>query len=278
MYIFATRKIHISCRFCWLSIPNQGLIAVYTYTNAPDSGRRGALLLCAALEARRYDRSPPTLVLESPQQQQQQQVVFDDHLSLCVCHCGLLRSSVCCLLCRWSDKCRCGALLYSTWDTQKKETRSHTNVYQIKCPVRTPFGDIIYIRSSIYYPACRVLLRPGVLSGRATLHFHTYYNHIFRIWAFLYTSYFVFTSKYMGFPSFPPSSSAAAAAAATPADNKFSSFQRQLNLYGFRKVVKGRESGCYMHPSFLRDRPDLLSEVRVCACVPRVIATAIHMR
>ncbi|CAM9698083.1 unnamed protein product, partial [Ectocarpus sp. 12 AP-2014] len=44
--------------------------------------------------------------------------------------------------------------------------------------------------------------------------------------------------------------------------NKFSSFQRQLNLYGFRKIVKGRESGCYMHPMFLRDRPDLLSEVR----------------
>ena len=47
----------------------------------------------------------------------------------------------------------------------------------------------------------------------------------------------------------------------TPIDNKFSSFQRQLNLYGFRKVVKGRESGCYMHPSFLRDNPEKLSEV-----------------
>ena len=45
------------------------------------------------------------------------------------------------------------------------------------------------------------------------------------------------------------------------ADNKFSSFQRQLNLYGFRKVVKGRESGCYMHPSFLRDNPEKLTEV-----------------
>ncbi|CAN0319265.1 unnamed protein product, partial [Hapterophycus canaliculatus] len=43
--------------------------------------------------------------------------------------------------------------------------------------------------------------------------------------------------------------------------NKFSSFQRQLNLYGFRKVVKGRESGCYMHPSFLRDSPEKLTEV-----------------
>ncbi|CAN0366480.1 unnamed protein product, partial [Ectocarpus sp. 12 AP-2014] len=44
--------------------------------------------------------------------------------------------------------------------------------------------------------------------------------------------------------------------------NKFSSFQRQLNLYGFRKVVKGRESGCYMHPSFLRDSPEKLTEVK----------------
>eukprot|EP00752_Nemacystus_decipiens_P003975 g3640.t2 len=44
--------------------------------------------------------------------------------------------------------------------------------------------------------------------------------------------------------------------------NKFSSFQRQLNLYGFRKVVKGRESGCYMHPSFLRDNPEKLTEVK----------------
>lgn len=63
------------------------------------------------------------------------------------------------------------------------------------------------------------------------------------------------------------------------ADNKFSSFQRQLNLYGFRKVVKGRESGCYMHPSFLRDNPEKLTEVcyvfagRACS---RAIGRALH--
>ncbi|CAN0251741.1 unnamed protein product, partial [Hapterophycus canaliculatus] len=39
-------------------------------------------------------------------------------------------------------------------------------------------------------------------------------------------------------------------------------FQRQLTRSGFRKIVKGRESGCYMHPAFLRDRPELLAEVR----------------
>lgn len=60
------------------------------------------------------------------------------------------------------------------------------------------------------------------------------------------------TSRFGSFPT-PPR---------PKTDNKFSSFQRQLNLYGFRKVVKGRESGCYMHPSFLRDNPEKLTEVR----------------
>lgn len=44
--------------------------------------------------------------------------------------------------------------------------------------------------------------------------------------------------------------------------NKFSSFRRQLNLYGYRKVIKGPDAGAYMHPSFQRDRPDLLGEVK----------------
>ena len=33
---------------------------------------------------------------------------------------------------------------------------------------------------------------------------------------------------------------------------KFSSFQRQLNLYGFKKVHKGKDTGSYAHPHFLR--------------------------
>ncbi|KAG5177877.1 HSF-type DNA-binding-domain-containing protein, partial [Tribonema minus] len=44
--------------------------------------------------------------------------------------------------------------------------------------------------------------------------------------------------------------------------DKFSSFQRQLNLYGFRKIVRGRESGGYMHKDFQRGRLDLLKHVK----------------
>ncbi|CAM9932338.1 unnamed protein product [Ectocarpus sp. 6 AP-2014] len=44
--------------------------------------------------------------------------------------------------------------------------------------------------------------------------------------------------------------------------SKFSSFQRQLNLYSFRKIVKGVDAGGYAHPMFRRDRPDDLYHVR----------------
>ena len=43
---------------------------------------------------------------------------------------------------------------------------------------------------------------------------------------------------------------------------KYSSFQRQLNLYGFRKVNKGPDAGAYAHKYFLRNRNELLSKVR----------------
>mmetsp|Transcript_15085 Transcript_15085/g.19780 ORF Transcript_15085/g.19780 Transcript_15085/m.19780 type:complete len:309 (+) Transcript_15085:130-1056(+) len=43
---------------------------------------------------------------------------------------------------------------------------------------------------------------------------------------------------------------------------KFPSFQRQLNLYGFRKVTRGPDTGAYSHKYFVRDRPDLLDFVR----------------
>ena len=34
---------------------------------------------------------------------------------------------------------------------------------------------------------------------------------------------------------------------------KYKSFQRQLNLWGFERVSKGLEKGCYFHPCFLKD-------------------------
>lgn len=38
---------------------------------------------------------------------------------------------------------------------------------------------------------------------------------------------------------------------------KITSFQRQLNLYGFIRLTAGRDRGSYYHPFFLRGRPDL---------------------
>ncbi len=43
---------------------------------------------------------------------------------------------------------------------------------------------------------------------------------------------------------------------------KYTSFQRQLNLYGFRKIMSGPNLGSYAHERFLRDRPEVLHFVR----------------
>lgn len=45
-------------------------------------------------------------------------------------------------------------------------------------------------------------------------------------------------------------------------DTKMTSFQRQLNLYGFRRVTKGEDVGAYYHPKFQKGRRDLIAEIK----------------
>jgi HSF-type DNA-binding len=38
--------------------------------------------------------------------------------------------------------------------------------------------------------------------------------------------------------------------------SRFSSFQRQLNLYDFQRTTTGKNKGAYYHPLFQRDNPE----------------------
>ena len=45
-------------------------------------------------------------------------------------------------------------------------------------------------------------------------------------------------------------------------DSKLTSFQRQLNLYGFRRIQKGPDSGSYYHPNFKREDFESVRQIK----------------
>jgi len=49
---------------------------------------------------------------------------------------------------------------------------------------------------------------------------------------------------------------------------KIESFQRQLNLWGFRLIRHGTDTGCYYHPLFLRSHPQLCAYMHRIAVKP----------
>jgi len=44
--------------------------------------------------------------------------------------------------------------------------------------------------------------------------------------------------------------------------SKMTSFQRQLNLYGFHRMSKGADAGRYQHALFMQGRPDLVAQIK----------------
>ena len=59
---------------------------------------------------------------------------------------------------------------------------------------------------------------------------------------------------------------------------KFESFQRQLNLYGFKRIQNHEDEGGYHHPHCIRGRKDLAAQIRwthsYCRSIWRNIAYA----
>jgi hypothetical protein len=45
--------------------------------------------------------------------------------------------------------------------------------------------------------------------------------------------------------------------------SKFASFQRRLNIHGFKRIFEPNVSGLYFHPKFINGREDLLKEIEV---------------
>ena len=47
-----------------------------------------------------------------------------------------------------------------------------------------------------------------------------------------------------------------------PKQSRLTSFKKQLHLYGFELIGIGVYNGCYFHPLFVKNRPDLCKSIR----------------
>jgi hypothetical protein len=52
---------------------------------------------------------------------------------------------------------------------------------------------------------------------------------------------------------------------------KLTSFQRQLNLYGFKRIPKGLDHGSYYHPCFVRGQPYLAKDIKRCVVKSKAV-------
>ena len=59
--------------------------------------------------------------------------------------------------------------------------------------------------------------------------------------------------------------------------HRFESFQRQLNLYGFKRITAGPDKGSCYHELFLRQKPLLADKIQRIRLKGKDLASRLHL-